>query len=54
MSNRVKHTKFVVQRLEDAKRKRSIAIGIIAGSAIILSTLYQCIQSPAIPKTKRV
>lgn len=54
MSYRVKHTKFVIQRLEDAKRKRTIAICIIAGSAVLLSTFYQFTQSPAIPKTKRV
>ncbi|KAF3430795.1 hypothetical protein E2986_08262 [Frieseomelitta varia] len=51
MSNR---TKFVLHRLEDAKRKRTIAVYVIAGSAILLSSIYQFARSPEIPKTKRV
>lgn len=54
MSNRVKHTKFVIQRLEDFKRKRTIALAVLSGSAVILSSIYWFAQSPPIPKTKRV
>ncbi|KAK1131311.1 hypothetical protein K0M31_017598 [Melipona bicolor] len=54
MSNRVKHTKFVIQRLEDFKRKRAIAVAVLSGSAILISSFYWFAQSPPVPKTKRV